>query len=119
VRDLNVALRSVLADPPAECPRARDGGAGPRRCELVECDWHLYKPEHSSRAVGCKPERIRLVVLSKDTCTKDVADRVKTDGALLSYSKIARMFGASRQAMYQATKRAIGKIRRAADDGDE
>lgn len=102
---------SQLGNAPHGCPRRRDGGDGPRRCELALCDWHLYKP--AERGPGGTGKRVRLMVLSGDTCSKDVADRVKREGALLPYGRLGELLGVSRQAAQQMVKRAIAKARRA------
>lgn len=99
---------SQLGEAPAGCPRARDGGDGPRRCTIVRCDWHLHKPDASP---GGQSHRVRLMVLSDDTCTKDVANRVKREGVVLSYRRIGALLGTSRQAVYQSLRRALAKLR--------
>jgi len=92
--------------PPAGCPRARDGGVGPRRCGIIECRKHLLQPGLTAQAPA--PHRRRLALVVEDTCQCDVTDRAP-DG--LPYSVIAGLLSCSRQNVSKVAHRAMRKMR--------
>jgi hypothetical protein len=94
---------------PAECPRNRDGGAGPRACGLVACPYHLRAA--GARGPAGAPRRVRLAVLQPHTCTLDVADVVRESGDLLDFEEIGALQGISRQAVEETFRSALGKLR--------
>jgi DNA-binding CsgD family transcriptional regulator len=93
---------------PKNCPRADDESSGPRHCALLECPLRLASPFTSTRGALPPARRIRLTLELDDTCACDVAER---SGGMLTTEEIAILDGVSRQAVQQALRRAIRKVR--------
>lgn len=94
-------------EPPDDCPRRVGGGMGPRACPFAgQCRYHLRQPGER----GPVGKRVRLMVLSDDSCARDVQDRVMRDGVTLSYRELGVLLGTSKQAAQQSVKRALRKF---------
>jgi hypothetical protein len=92
---------------PKDCPRANDETSGPRRCALLECPLRLAAPT-STRGLLPAAHRVRMTLLLDDTCACDVAERSR---GTLTIEEIGILDGVSRQAVEQALRRAIRKVR--------
>lgn len=92
------------------CPRANEGGNGPRTCAIVVCRMHLRAP--ATRGPNASSRRVRLMVLTDDTCARDVETRMREDGVELTFAQLGELLGCSRQAAEAACRRALEKVRR-------
>lgn len=87
------------------CPRARDGGVGPRQCGRLDCRANLRTP--GTRGPVSR-RRLRVV---DDECGEDVFALARAAGGL-SIGSIAELLGCSKKAVSDSLMGALVKYRR-------
>lgn len=96
----------------AACPRARDGGSGPRRCRLTSCRLHV-RNDDSDRPVNVRRRALALEL--PDTCSLDIAERARCarpgKRAVLTLREIAVVLGTDPSSVLRSLRGGMRKVR--------